>query len=174
MPFYPSAGVGGHCIPKDPLYLYWKAGHFGFNSQFIKLASKITQSMPVYIVKRLKEILISNNKSLASSRILIIGVTYKRGVKDLRKSPALDMINILQKKNVRIDYYDPLIPYLRINHIKLRSIKLKKANLAKFDCVVIITDHSNVDYDFLLRNSSLIFDTRNVYAKTIHKKIIRI
>ena len=174
MPFYPSAGVGGHCIPKDPLYLYWKAGHFGFNSQFIKLASRITQSMPAYIVKRIKEILISQNKSLAGSRILIIGVTYKRGVKDLRKSPALDIINILQERNAQVAYYDPLIPYLRINRINLNSIKLKQANLAKFDCAVVITDHSNVDYDFILKNSSLIFDTRNVYVKATHKKIIRL
>ncbi len=174
MPFYPSAGVGGHCIPKDPLYLYWKARHFGFNSQFIKLASRITASMPTYIVKRLEGILISHNKSLANSRILIIGVTYKRDVKDLRKSPALDVIDILQKRNIRVAYYDPIISYLRINDINLKSIKLNKINLAKFDCAIIITDHSIIDYDFLLENSSLIFDTRNVYAKVKHKKIIKL
>ena len=174
MPFYPSAGVGGHCIPKDPLYLYWKARHFGFSSKFIRLASKITSFMPTYIVQRLEEILVSQNKSLAESRILIIGVTYKSDVKDLRKSPALDVIALLQQRNIRVAYYDPLIPYLRINHINLRSIKFNRSTLAKFDCVVVIIDHSKIDYGFLLKNSSLIFDTRNVYARTKYKKIIRL
>ena len=174
MPFYPSAGVGGHCIPKDPLYLYWKARHFGFHSQFIKLASKITSLMPNYIVHCLEEILVAHNTSLTNSRILIIGVTYKKDVKDLRKSPALDTIDILQKRNIQVAYYDPLIPYLKFNHLDLKSIKLSKANLAKFDCAIIITDHSKIDYDFLLRHSSLIFDTRNAYAKFNHPKIIKL
>jgi len=169
MKFYPSAGVGGHCIPKDPLYLYWKAQHFGFHPHFIKLASKITSLMPAYIVKRLQETLKSRRKFLSDSRILIIGVTYKRDIKDLRKSPALDIINILKEKNVRVDYYDPLIPYLKINQINLKAIRLNAANLAKFDCVIVITDHSKINYHFLLRHSSLIFDTRNVYAKVKHK-----
>ncbi|MGD9014479.1 MAG: nucleotide sugar dehydrogenase [Candidatus Omnitrophota bacterium] len=174
MPFYPSAGVGGHCIPKDPLYLYWKAKHFGFAPKFIKLASKITSLMPVYIVKRLQEALASRNKYLSKSKILIVGVTYKRDVKDLRKSPALDVIDILQKRKVRVAYYDPLIPYLRFSHINLRSIKLSQINPTSFDCVVIITDHSRINYCQLLRKSSLIFDTRNVYAKLSDKKIIRL
>lgn len=174
MPFYPSAGVGGHCIPKDPLYLYWKAKHFGFNSKFIKLASKLTSFMPTYIVSRLEEALKSHHKSLAKSRILIIGVTYKRDIRDLRKSPALEMINILQKRNIKVSYYDPIIAYLKINRINLKSIRLNAANLSKFDCVVIVTDHSKINYNFLLRNSSLIFDTRNVYAKIKNKKIIKL
>ena len=109
MPFYPSAGVGGHCIPKDPLYLYWKARHFGFAPKFIRLASKITSAMPGYIVSRLEEILAARNKSLSDSRILIIGVTYKKDIRDLRKAPALDVIDILQKRNVKVSYYDPII-----------------------------------------------------------------
>ena len=174
MPFYPSAGVGGHCIPKDPLYLYWKARHFDFSSKFIKLASKITSFMPSYIVKRLEQILIARNKSLSNCRILIIGVTYKKDVKDLRKSPALDLIDILQRRDIKVSYFDPLIPFLRLNHINLRSLKLNKKNLSQFDCVVIVTNHSNLDYNFILKNSSLIFDTRNVYAKIKDKKIIKL
>ena len=174
MPFYPSAGVGGHCIPKDPLYLYWKAGHFGFHSQFIKLASKITSLMPTYIVKRLQEALAAHNKTLAKSKILIIGVTYKKDVKDLRKSPALDVIDILQKRRVRVDYHDPVIPYLKFGNINLRSINLNRINPGKFDCAVIIVDHSGIDYDLLLKKSALIFDTRNIYAKTRHKKVVRL
>ncbi len=174
MPFYPSAGVGGHCIPKDPLYLYWKARHFGFSSKFIKLASKITNAMPLYIVQRLEEILLSKRKPLNAARILILGVTYKKDVKDLRKSPALDVIEILQSNAVRVGYYDPFIPYLKINRINLKSIKLNKANLSAFDCTVIVTDHSRVDYNFILNNSKFIFDVHNVYAGVSDKKIFKL
>mgnify|MGYP000247525656 CR=1 FL=1 len=174
MPFYPSAGVGGHCIPKDPLYLYWKARHFGFAPKFIRLASKITSAMPGYIVSRLEEILAARNKSLSDSRILIIGVTYKKDVKDLRKSPALDVIEILQKKNAKVSYYDPLIPYLKFNEIDLKSTKPSGVNLEKFDCTVIVTPHSKVNYDFLLKRSSLIFDTQNVYSRIKSEKIIKL
>ncbi|MFH1339151.1 MAG: nucleotide sugar dehydrogenase [Candidatus Omnitrophota bacterium] len=174
MPFYPSAGCGGHCIPKDPLYLYWKARHFGFVSKFIKLASKITTAMPGYIVERLQELLAARNKPLSGSRILIIGVTYKKDIKDLRKSPALDVIELLQKKDAEVAYYDPIIPYLKFKDINLKSIRLNAKSLEKFDCAVIITDHSAIDYDFLLKKSALIFDTRNVYAKTRDKKIAKL
>ncbi|MFH1578245.1 MAG: nucleotide sugar dehydrogenase [Candidatus Omnitrophota bacterium] len=181
MPFYPSAGVGGHCIPKDPLYLDWQARRFGFNSQFIKLASKMTTFMPMYIVQRLEGILRDNKnrpnaqkKALKNMRVLVIGVTYKRDVKDLRKSPALDVIDILKNRNIRVNYHDPIIPYLRINHIRLNSIKLTKENLGRFDCVAILTDHSGVNYNFLLKNSRLIFDTRNIYAARKHRKIIKL
>ncbi|MBU1871873.1 MAG: nucleotide sugar dehydrogenase [Candidatus Omnitrophica bacterium] len=174
MPFYPSAGVGGHCIPKDPLYLYWKAKRFGFSSRFIKLASGITSFMPAYIVKRMEEALAANNKSLAKSKILILGATYKKDIKDLRKSPALDIIDILQKKRVKVSYFDPIIPYLKFKHINLKSINFNRATLGKFDCAIIVTDHSNIDYRLLLKNSRLIFDTRNKYAKVKSKKIIRL
>ena len=130
--------------------------------------------MPAYIAQRLEEILAYHKKSLAKSRILVLGVTYKKDVKDLRKSPALDLIDILQKRRVKVSYYDPIIPYLRWQQINLKSIKLNKNSLKQFDCVVIATDHSNVDYKFILKNSSLIFDARNIYAKISHKKIIKL
>lgn len=169
MPFYPGPGVGGHCINKDPLYLYWKARHHGFNSRFIKLASNIISYMPEYVVERVIDLL-NNHKP----QILIIGVTYKKDVKDLRKSPALDIIDSFQKKNIKVSYYDPLIPYLKLNHINLRSIDLKKSKLEKFDCVIIATNHSALDYNFILKNSRLIFDTRNVYKNIKDRKIIRL
>ncbi len=172
MPFYPGCGVGGHCIPKDPLYLYWKARHFGFHSRFIKLASDIISCMPEYVVERISYILDKNSKSLDKSNILLVGVTYKKDVKDLRKSPALDIIESLQKKNASVSYYDPLIPYLKLNHINLRSIELKRNKLANFDCVVIATGHSGIDYGFILKNSKLIFDTRNVYNNPEDKKVV--
>jgi len=130
--------------------------------------------MPTYIVKRLQEALAAHNKTLAKSKILIIGVTYKKDVKDLRKSPALDVIDILQKRRVRVDYHDPVIPYLKFGNINLRSINLNRINPGKFDCAVIIVDHSGIDYDLLLKKSALIFDTRNIYAKTRHKKVVRL
>ncbi|MCM8799523.1 MAG: nucleotide sugar dehydrogenase [Candidatus Omnitrophica bacterium] len=171
MPFFPGPGVGGHCIPKDPLYLYWKAKKIGFDSKFIRLASKITSYMPYYIVERVVNLLKNKKKKW---EVLIIGVTYKKDVKDLRKSPVLDIIEILQKNDIKVAYYDPLIPYLKINNINLKASELKKEILNKFDCVIIATDHSNIDYKFILDNSSLIFDTRNVYRGIDDRRIVRL
>jgi len=171
MPFYPGPGVGGHCIPKDPLYLYWKAKHFGFHSRFIKLASDIITHMPEYVVGRLQDILRLNHISLQKAKVLIVGVTYKRDIRDLRKSPALDIIDTLQKKNIKVSYFDPLLPYLKVNHINLRSIELNRKSLAGFNCVLIATDHSGLDYPFILKNSSLIFDTRYAYKGTSKGKV---
>jgi UDP-N-acetyl-D-glucosamine dehydrogenase len=171
MPFYPGPGVGGHCIPKDPIYLYWKSRQHGFNLRFIKLASEIISYMPRYIVERVVNLLDKNKKQ---PKILIVGVTYKKDVKDLRKSPALDIIQILQKQKVKVSYYDPLIPYLKIDQINLKSIKLTKDVLNKFDCVVIVTDHSKINYNLILKNAELIFDTRNVYKDIDSEKIVRL
>jgi len=175
MPFYPGPGVGGHCIPKDPLYLYWKARHHGFKSRFIKLASDIITSMPEYVTERVINLLKKGNGELNKMRVLVIGVTYKKDIKDLRKSPALDIIDIFQKRNISVSYYDPLIPYLKLNHlINFKSIDLNKNNLSRFDCVVIATDHSTLDYDFILKNSKLILDTRNVYRAIKANKVIKL
>ncbi len=174
MPFYPGPGVGGHCIPKDPLYLYWKARHHGFNSRFIKLASDVIAKMPEYIAMRVMEILRKNRATGRQVSILVMGVTYKKDIKDLRKSPALDVIAALQKKKARVSYFDPLIPYLKINSISLQSVAFKKEVLRKFDCVVIATDHSTVDYQALRDSAKLIFDCRNVYGGIHDERIIRL
>jgi UDP-N-acetyl-D-glucosamine dehydrogenase len=175
MPFYPGPGVGGHCIPKDPLYLYWKAKYFGFRSRFIKLASDVISKMPAYIVERLEGILKERNKRLRDARILIVGVTYKKDIKDLRKSPSLDIIEILQKRAADVAYFDPLIPYLNINHtINLKCARLNASALKKFDCVIIATDHSHIDYRLILKNAKLIFDARNVYRGKKDRKVIRL
>jgi len=174
MGFYPSAGVGGHCIPKDPLYLYWKARRFGFESRFIKLSSEVNSYMPQYIIKRLRKILRKNDKNLKDSRILIIGVTYKRDIEDLRKAPALDIIELLQKRKVKVYYFDPYIPYLKFKDINLKSVILKKTQLNNFDCILIITDHSNIDYKYILKHSNLIFDTRNVFGNVKGGKVIKL
>ncbi len=173
--FITSYGIAVHnCIPKDPLYLYWKAKHHGFKPRFIKLASDIITYMPEYVVERVINLLKEKYQKLTKINVLVIGVTYKKDVKDLRKSPALDIIDAFQKRDIKVSYYDPLIPYLKLNHINLRSIKLNKQELDKFDCAIITTDHSTVDYDFILKNSQLIFDTRNVYNDFTNDKVIKL
>ena len=174
MPFYPGLGVGGHCIPDDPLYLYWKARHHGFSSKFIKLSADINSAMPSYAADSLAGILKKNKKSLKNSRILVLGATYKKDVKDLRKSPSLKLIEILQERKCKVDYSDPFIPYLRIGTINLKSVTSNKQNISRYDCVVIATDHTNVDYKSILNSARAIYDVRNVYKGIKNDKITKI
>jgi len=174
MPFYPGPGVGGHCIPKDPLYLHWKAKSFGFHSRFIQLASDVISRMPEYIVKRVEDVLAKTGKKLKGSKILVLGVTYKKDVKDLRKSPSIDIIGILKKQGAKIAYSDPIIPFLKIKEIDLKSVILNKNSVVKFDCVIIATDHTAVDYGFLLKHAKLIFDSRNIYQGKNRDKVYRL
>lgn len=165
MPFYPGPGCGGHCIPIDPLYLSWKAKEHGFETKFINLASSVNESMPQYTVDRLERVLSDRKKTLDGSNILIVGVSYKKDVKDLRESPAVGIIDILQRRRTKISYYDPYFPYLKINGINLKRAKLNKKALEKFDCAIVTTDHTDVDYKFLAKNLKLIFDTRNIFDR---------
>jgi len=165
MPFYPGPGIGGHCIPQDPLYLSWKSKKLGFKTKMIDLAAYMDHFMPKYTANRVVKLLKTKSISIIKAKILILGVTYKKDVKDLRESPALDVIEELKKIKAKVDYSDSLIPYLKIKNINLKSVILSRDELKKYDCVVIITNHSKVNYDFLRKNSKLIFDTRNVYKK---------
>ncbi len=165
MPFYPGPGVGGHCIPIDPLYLSWKAKEHGFETKFIDLASSINESMPQYVIERLEKILSNRRKTVDKSNILIVGIAYKKDVKDLRESPAIGIINLLQKRGASISYHDPYFPFLKINSIDMKPIKLNGSNLKKYDCALVMTDHSNVDYKFLADNLKLIFDTRDIFSR---------
>ena len=176
MPFYPGLGVGGHCIPDDPLYLYWKAKLHGFSSKFIKLSADINSFMPQYALNRLTDLLKERNKTLAGSKVLVVGVTYKKDVKDLRKSPPLKLIRLLQKNKCRVDYFDPIIPYLEFEtiHLKSISISLSPKEISAFDCVVIATDHTGVDYQRILKHARLIFDVRNVYKNKSDRKIVKL
>jgi len=174
MPFYPGPGVGGHCIPKDPLYLHWKAKSFGFHSRFIRLASNVINYMPEYIVKRIQDSLMRSGKKIKNSRILVMGVTYKKDVKDLRKSPSIDVINSLRSHGARVAYSDPLIPFLKLKDIDLKSVVLNDKRIREFDCVLIATDHSGVDYSRLLKNARLIFDSRNVFKGGHKEKVERL
>jgi len=162
MPFYPGPGVGGHCIPIDPIYLSWKARMHGFEARFIDLASHVNSKMPRHVVSKVMDGLNDQNKPLKCSKVLIVGAAYKKDVKDLRESPALEIIDILIKKGALVSYYDPHLPYLKIHGINLKSVPFNKNSFTDSDCVVIVTDHSNVDWNFIVDNSRLVVDTRNV------------
>jgi len=165
MPFYPSSGVGGHCLPSDPLYLSWKAKKLGFKTRMIDLASYINHFMPHYVIERIERILTNRNVFLKGARILILGVTYKKDVKDLRESSALDIIDGLIIKKSKVDYFDPFIPYLRVNGINLKRVSLGKRAIERYDCIILVTGHSGVDYKFIQKHAKFIFDTINVYKK---------
>lgn len=174
MPFYPGLGVGGHCIPDDPLYLYWKAKHHGFSSKFIKLSADINTSMVSYALGRLRKILKKKGKTLKESKVLFLGVTYKRDVKDLRKSSALTFLELLESACRRVDYHDPVIPYLNIGKIKnKKSTPLTPARLKACDIVVVAVDHTAVNYSLVSNHAKLIFDIPNVYKKSSLSKIIK-
>jgi UDP-N-acetyl-D-glucosamine dehydrogenase len=174
MPFYPGLGVGGHCIPEDPIYLYWKAKQKGHSSRFIKLSADINSAMPEYVMGRLKDLLKSRRKELAGARVLVLGVTYKKDVKDLRKSPSIRFLEVLKQAGVRADFYDPIVPYLHINGLKLEGVKLDAKSLSGYDGVVVAVDHTNVDYKLVLANAKLIFDVKNVYRGVTSAKVVKL
>jgi UDP-N-acetyl-D-glucosamine dehydrogenase len=171
MPFYPGPGLGGHCIPIDPFYLAWKARELGIGTRFIELAGEVNTSMPHYVIKRLRdEIDLRFGKGLSSARILIVGIAYKKNVDDMRESPSLTIIECLDGAGARVDYHDPYVPIIppTRRHAFLAgkaSVPLEGYNLARYDAVVIVTDHDNLDYAVLLQYSKLIIDTRNALAK---------
>lgn len=163
-PFYPGPGIGGHCIPVDPYYLTWRAREFGLDTRFIELAGQINSAMPEYVVRRLASELNREGKCLHGARILCLGVAYKRDVDDLRESPALDVIELLQNNGADISYHDPYIPALpptRRHRLDLKSTRLTPETLRSADAVLILTDHSCMDYDAVVREAQLVVDTRN-------------
>ena len=152
--------------------MYWQAKRYGFRSKYIKLSADTNANMPAYVIGRIEERLKAKKKTLAASKILVMGVTYKKDVKDLRKSPALKLMGLLQDRVRQLDYHDPFIPYLEIFNIHQKeSISLTPAAVKKYDCVVIATDHSKVNYDLVRRHAKMIFDTRHVYAGCRDEKI---
>lgn len=165
MPFYPGPGVGGHCISIDPHYLSWKARAYGFETRFIELAEEVNSSMPRYVVDRIISALNEHKKALKGSKILVIGVTYKKDVNDIRESPAIAIINCLNEKEANVRYYDPLVKNFAVDGLKLDSVDLTKENLLSSDCVVIVTDHTSLDYQWIATNANLIVDTRNALRK---------
>jgi len=177
-PFYPGPGMGGHCIPIDPYYLSWKAQEYDFATRFILLAGEINVHIPYYVVNKIQDALNRKGKSLKGAKILILGVAYKKDVDDARESPALAIMDLLQKKGASLLYHDPYIPVLpsfRKYHFKLKSSPLTKPLLRRIDAAVVITDHSQVDYEWVVVNAPLTIDTRNATKnlKRWKKKIVK-
>ncbi len=161
MPFYPGPGIGGHCIPIDPHYLSWKLKTLNYNARFIELASEINTNMPRYVVQRVADALNEFEKSIKGSKILVLGVAYKKDIDDTRESPALDIIKLLEEKGAEVIYNDPYVPELNFNGKQRKSVDLTGELLNSVDCVVIATDHSDYDYRWLVENAKLIIDTKN-------------
>ncbi|MFN8929340.1 MAG: nucleotide sugar dehydrogenase [Alphaproteobacteria bacterium] len=175
MPFYPGPGVGGHCIPIDPFYLTWKSREYGIPTRFIELAGQINERMPGYVIDKLREGLDTHyRKGLNGSRILVLGIAYKKDVDDMRESPSVFIFERLQKAGAVVEFHDPFIPVIPVTRehaalAGLKSVPLTKAQLSTYDAVLIATEHSTVDYNFLVANSKLVVDTRNATASVKDK-----
>jgi len=177
-PFYPGPGLGGHCIPIDPFYLSWKARQFGMTTRFIELAGEINVAMPEYVITKLMDALNDHKKAIRGSKVLVLGLAYKKDIDDVRESPSLELIELLQAKGAKVDYNDPYCPRthkMREHNLKMTSKKLSAGMLKSYDAVLISTDHSDYDYQFIVSNAQLVIDTRNATkdVKRGRKKIIK-
>ena len=176
--FFPGPGLGGHCIPIDPFYLTWKARQFGMPTRFIELAGEINTDMPHYVIVRTMEALNEQRKSLKGSKILVLGLAYKKDIDDIRESPSVELIEILKEKGARVDYNDPYIPKThkqREHNLQMKSKPLSAKMIKSYDVVLIATDHSDYDYKWVVKNSKLVVDTRNATAnvKSGRSKIVK-
>ena len=165
-PYYPGPGLGGHCIPIDPFYLTWKAKEIGLNTRFIELAGEINTSMPNYVVRKVSEVLNSVGKSVKGSKILVLGLAYKKNVDDLRESPSLKIIDILMKKGADVQYSDPYlptVPKIRQYNFNLKSVEITAQNIKSFNAIVLSTDHDAFDYELIFKESKLLVDTRGMF-----------
>ena len=169
MKFTPGPGLGGHCIPIDPLYLSWKMKSFNYNARFIELASEINTNMPRYVVSRVMEALNDRSKPLKGSKVLVLGAAYKPDVDDVRESPALDVIGLLQKKGALVEYHDPYIPHIQHEYDgwHMDSIHDVMKAVEEADAVVIVTDHRVYDYDAIVASAKFVFDSRNATQKVV-------
>ncbi len=174
MPFYPGPGLGGHCIPIDPYYLSWKAREFDFSTRFIELAGEVNTAMPYHVVDAIAAALNDHKKSLKGSKLLILGMSYKKDVDDLRESPTLKIMQLLQARGAEFDYNDPYFPHLHkmrhYNFEDLKSVPLNPQTLASYDAVIISTDHSTYDYGAIVDASKLVIDTRNATRRVMRHR----
>jgi UDP-N-acetyl-D-glucosamine dehydrogenase len=174
MPFYPGPGLGGHCIPVDPYYLSWKAREYDFATRFIELAGEINTAMPYHVADAVSAALNQRERSLKGSRVLLLGVAYKKDVDDLRESPSLKLLELLTDRGASVDYNDPYFAALhKMRHYdfsEMRSVDLTPDRLASYDCVLIATDHSNYDYDSIVRSAKLVVDSRNATRRVTHNR----
>ena len=160
--FYPGPGLGGHCIPIDPFYLTWKAREYGFHTRFIELAGEVNTAMPDYVIAKIMEALNTKSKALSGSKVLVVGVAYKKNVGDLRESPGVEIIDKLQKLNAKVSYHDPFVetlPKMRKFDLKMSNSKLDYESVSDYDLCVIVTDHDDVDYT-VFENAELVVDAR--------------
>jgi UDP-N-acetyl-D-glucosamine dehydrogenase len=176
MPFYPGPGLGGHCIPIDPFYLTWKAREVDYSTKFIELAGEINTAMPYYVINKTLEALAEKGKSFKGSKILVLGIAYKKDIDDQRESPALKIISLLQKKGAKVEYNDPHVPessgHREYPGMSLKSVPLTAKRLRQADAVIIATDHTSYDFGWIVKNAKLVVDTRNA-VKTRSKNVIK-
>jgi UDP-N-acetyl-D-glucosamine dehydrogenase len=174
MPFYPGPGLGGHCIPVDPFYLSWKAREYDFATRFIELAGEVNTAMPYHVVEAIGDALNHRRKALNGSRVLVLGVAYKKDVDDLRESPSLKIIELLIKHGAEVDYNDPYFPQLfKMRHYDFsskKSVPLDAKTLEAYDCVIIATDHTSYDYAAIVESAQLVVDTRNTTRRLLRHR----
>ena len=174
MPFYPGPGLGGHCIPVDPFYLSWKAREYDFAARFIELAGEINTSMPYHIVDAISDSLNKHKKSINGAKLLILGVAYKKDVDDLRESPSLKIMQLLQQSGAHVDYNDPYFPQMHkmrhYNFEHMKSVPVSKDTLVHYDAAIIATDHSSYDYHAIVDGSKLVIDTRNATRRVTRNR----
>ena len=174
MKFTPGPGLGGHCIPIDPHYLSWKLKMLDYNARFIELAGEINTSMPLHMVDLVREGLNRKRKAISGSQILVIGVAYKKNVNDVRESPALDVMKLLENDGAELSFYDPYVPFVGLNGNRMMGMEtLSKETLNNSDAIVIMTDHDQIDFQFVVENGNLIIDSRNVIKKN-HSHVIKL
>jgi UDP-N-acetyl-D-glucosamine dehydrogenase len=173
-PFYPGPGLGGHCIPVDPFYLSWKAKEWDFRTRFIELAGEINIGMPYHVLESVAKALNQHKKALNGAKVLVLGVAYKKDIDDLRESPSLTIIELLQNEGVQVSYNDPYFPFVgkgRKYDLQMQCASLE--NLGDYDCVLIVTDHSDYDYERIVREARLVVDTRNATTGIKSANIVR-
>jgi UDP-N-acetyl-D-glucosamine dehydrogenase len=174
MPFYPGPGLGGHCIPIDPLYLEWKSKIDGFESRFIGLADKINSGMPRFVATRTMELLNEHGKAIRGSKIHILGVTYKKDISDSRESPAIEVIKLLLGLGAEVSYSDPFVPSLTVEGQVMESVQPSCEVLSSSDLAIVITNHTAFNYAEIVKNAPVVFDTRNATEGLTEKNIVRL
>ena len=174
VPYWPGPGLGGHCIPIDPFYLTWKAREYGMHTRFIELAGEINSDMPQWIVSKVTDALNSRERAVKNSRVLVLGIAYKKNVDDMRESPSVELMELLQAKGAEIAYSDPhvpVFPQMREHHFDLSSVPLSAESIASYDLVLLATNHDAFDYDLIQKHARLIVDTRGVYQQPLHNVV---
>ena len=167
-PYYPGPGLGGHCIPIDPFYLTWKAREYGLATRFIELAGEVNAKMPEWVIGKTMDALNERGKSLKGSKVLVLGIAYKKNVDDMRESPSVELMKLLEEKGATVNYSDPHVPVfpkMRKYHFDLKSVDITEESLADYDVLLLATNHDKFDYNFIKQHASLIVDTRGIYRE---------